>query len=76
MVEAFQILGRLQRPDGIAVTGSYLGQLLAAKGATEEARGVYGDSLAAARKLGLEDMARQIEELIESLPTAGETGSA
>jgi tetratricopeptide (TPR) repeat protein len=76
LFEAFQILGRLQQPDGIAVTGNFLGQLLAAKGATKEARGVYVDSLAAARKLGWEDMARQIEELIESLPGPGETDHA
>jgi hypothetical protein len=37
---------------------------------------VYVDSLAAARKLGWEDMARQIEELIESLPGPGETDHA
>jgi len=76
LTEAFQIFGRLQRPDGIAIVGSILGQFLMAGGASEDAREVFEQSLAAARKLGRGEMAREIEELIESLPAAGETGSA
>jgi tetratricopeptide (TPR) repeat protein len=76
LVEAFQILRQLQRPDGIANVGIILGQFLVAGGANENARKVFGDSLAAARKLEWDDMAREIEELIESLPAPGKTDRA
>ena len=75
MVEAFQIF-RLQRPDGIAIVGGYLGQFLIAASDINEARQVLGDSLAAASKLGWVDRAQQIEQLIRSLPPDGAADGA
>ena len=68
LMESFQIFVGLQRPDGIAVVGRTLGQLLLAAGQADQARQVLGDSLAAAAKLGWTDMARQISELLNPRP--------
>ena len=68
LIESFQILGHLQRPDGIATVGITLGQLLIAAGQTDLARQVLGDSLAAAAKLGWTDMVQQISELLNPQP--------
>jgi hypothetical protein len=48
-VESFQINGRLRRPDGIAVVGVALGQLLMDVGQPDQARDVLSDSLAATK---------------------------
>ena len=68
LIESFQILGRLQRPDGIAMVGMTLGQLLIAGGATDLARRLLDDSLAAATKIGRTDMVQQINELLNPPP--------
>ncbi|MGA2826055.1 MAG: CHAT domain-containing protein [Streptosporangiaceae bacterium] len=68
LIESFQILGHLQRPDGIATVGITLGQLLMAAGQTDSARQALGDSLAAATKLGWTDMVQQINELLNPPP--------
>jgi tetratricopeptide (TPR) repeat protein len=68
LLESFPILGRLQRPDGIAMVGSTLGQLLIAAGQADQARQVLGDSLAAAAKLGWTDLVQQINELLNPPP--------
>jgi tetratricopeptide (TPR) repeat protein len=75
LAESFQILLRLQRPDGITTVGGVLGQLLMALGANDQARGVLAVSMVAARKLGWEDDVRQIQELLDSLPPAERTDS-
>ena len=67
-MESFQILGRLQRPDGIAVVGTTLGQLLMAAGQPDQARQVLSDSLAAAAKIGWTDAVQQINELLNPQP--------
>jgi hypothetical protein len=72
LTESFQITGRLRRPDGIAVVGGTLGQLLMAAGQADQARRVLGGALAAATKLGWTDMARQINELLNEQPQHGE----
>ncbi|TCC00512.1 tetratricopeptide repeat protein [Micromonospora zingiberis] len=71
LVEAFQILVQLQRPDGIAVVGGTLGWLLASAGRIDEARLVLEGSLAAAQKIGMTDRVRAISELLGSLPEEG-----
>ena len=67
-MESFQILSRLQRPDGIAAVGSTLGQLLIAAGQADQARQVLGDSLAAATKIGANGLVEQIGELLDGQP--------
>jgi tetratricopeptide (TPR) repeat protein len=64
LVESFQIMGRLQRPDGIAAVGITLGQLLMAAGRLDQARDVLSDSLAAATKIGWTDAIQQIHDLL------------
>lgn len=71
-MESFQILGRLQRPDGIAVVGPALGQLLIAAGQADQARLVLADSLAAAPKICWTGMAQQISELLDPPATTNE----
>src|SRR5262249_61820734 len=51
LMESFQILGRLQQPDGIATVGMTLGELLIAAGQTDLARQGLDASLAAATKI-------------------------
>ena len=68
LIESFQILSQLQRPDGIAVVGMTLGQLLMASGQTDDARQVLGDSLAAAAKIGWTDTVEKITELLNPPP--------
>ena len=71
-MESFEILGRLQRPDGIAVVGWTLGQLLTAAGQADPARQVLSDALAAATMIGWTDLAQQISKLLNPPPDAGE----
>ncbi len=68
LIESFQILRHLQRPDAIAVVGKTLGQVMIAAGRADEAREVLADSSAAATKIGQLDLANQIEDLISQLP--------
>jgi hypothetical protein len=72
LTEAFDILGHLQRPDGIAVTGITLGQLLLDAGQTGQARQVLASSLAAAARLGWTDMAQRISDLLNPAATVNE----
>ncbi len=72
LVESFQILGRLQRPDGIAVVGAALGRLLLAAGQADQGRQVLGDSLAAATKIGWTGMVEHISELLNPPDTTNE----
>jgi tetratricopeptide (TPR) repeat protein len=64
LVESFQINGRLQRPDGIAVVGLALGELLIAAGHADQARPVLSESLVAATKIGWTEAIQQISELL------------
>jgi hypothetical protein len=64
MVESLKFLKQLRRPDGIAVVGFTLGQLLMAAGRADEARDVLADSRAAAVKMGMTDRVRQIDDLL------------
>jgi hypothetical protein len=64
LAESFQIMGRLQRPDGIAPVGIALGQLLMAAGQFDQARDVLSDSLAAATKIGWTAGVQQINDLL------------
>ena len=67
MVESFQINMRLQRPDGLAVVGFMLGQLLVAA-EDPQARKVLGASLTAATKIGWTDLGTPA--LVVSIPLA------
>ncbi|MEU5294058.1 CHAT domain-containing protein [Streptomyces umbrinus] len=64
LVTSFQLLLKLQRPDGIAVVGAALGQLLLAAGERGQARQVLQTSRAAAAKVGLADVVDRLDELL------------
>jgi hypothetical protein len=53
--------------------GKTLGQLLMAAGATDPARQVLGDSLAAATKIGWTEGIKQINQLLNPGPQEEET---
>jgi tetratricopeptide (TPR) repeat protein len=72
LAESFEILGRLRRPDGIAVVGSTLGELLMAADKAELARQVLGEALTAAANIGWADMIQQINKLLYPEMTAEE----
>jgi hypothetical protein len=63
LAESFAINKKLQRPDGIAMTGLLLGQFLAARGQTDDAVKVLDDSAAAFEKLGMTAKAAEAIEL-------------
>ncbi|GIE40872.1 SAV_2336 N-terminal domain-related protein [Actinoplanes lobatus] len=67
LLKAFEILERLQRPDGIAVVGVTLGELLAAIGEPDSARKVWEKSLAAATKIGFTDLIERISALLRNI---------
>ncbi|GAA0430645.1 hypothetical protein Aca07nite_39520 [Actinoplanes capillaceus] len=67
LVKAFQILEHLQRPDGLAVVGNTLGQLLIAYGETDTARQVLETSHAAARKIAATALEQHLGELLRKL---------
>ena len=62
------MLRHLQRPDGIAIVGTTLGQLLIAAGQADQARQVLSDSLSAASKIGWTSMIQQISDLLNQVP--------
>uniref|UniRef100_A0AAU3HWY3 CHAT domain-containing protein n=1 Tax=Streptomyces sp. NBC_01393 TaxID=2903851 RepID=A0AAU3HWY3_9ACTN len=66
LVTSFQLLLKLQRPDGIAVVGATLGQLLLAAGERGQARQVFQTSRAAAAKIGFADAVDQLDELLKA----------
>jgi tetratricopeptide (TPR) repeat protein len=68
LIESFQINIQLQRPDGIAVVGSQLGELLLAAGQDDQGRQVLEAAVTAAAKIGWTDMARQISQLLQPQP--------
>ncbi len=68
LIEAWGILGKHGRAEGIGAVGSIFGQVLTAAGAISEAREVLGHSAAAFRQLGRETEAEQVEALIAQLP--------
>ena len=72
LVTSFQLLLKLQRPDGIAVVGTTLGQLLLAAGKRERARQVFQTSRAAAAKIGLSDVIDEVDELLKAADDGNE----
>ncbi|WP_307798210.1 tetratricopeptide repeat protein [Actinoplanes flavus] len=67
LVKAFQILEHLQRPDGLAVVGNTLGQILMAYGETDAARQVLETSRAAARKIAATALEQHLGRLLRKL---------
>ncbi|MBW6436890.1 tetratricopeptide repeat protein [Actinoplanes hulinensis] len=67
VVKAFQILEHLQRPDGLAIVGNTLGQMLIANGETDTARQVLETSRAAARKIAATALEQHLGELLRKL---------
>ena len=67
LAESYQAFSRLQRPDGIAVVGNRLGQLLIAAGQPGQARQVLTPSRDAATKISMADLAEQISGLLAQL---------
>ncbi len=67
LLEAWGILERLGRTEGLAVVGRTLGQLLAGAGLRDEARAVLGISAGAWRKLGRGQEAEAVEALLGGL---------
>ncbi|WP_432033190.1 tetratricopeptide repeat protein [Streptomyces antibioticus] len=72
LVTSFQLLLKLQRPDGIAVVGATLGQLLLAAGEHGQAREVFQTSRAAAAKIGFADAVDQLDELLKATDDGNE----
>ncbi|MEV6499322.1 CHAT domain-containing protein [Streptomyces prunicolor] len=72
LVTSFQLLLKLQRPDGIAVVGTILGQLLLAAGEREQARQVFQTSRAAAAEIGFADAVDQLDELLNATDDGNE----
>ncbi|MGZ9930638.1 CHAT domain-containing protein [Streptomyces sp. NC-S4] len=65
LVTSFQLFVKLQQPDGIAIGGAMLGQLLLASGERGQARQVFQASRAAAVKIGLVDIVDELDELLK-----------
>ena|SRR6266436_1817891 len=65
--EAYAIMSKLGRAEGIAVIGQLVGQILAANNEPEEARAVLRRSAEMYRKLGREDDAKEADDLIRRL---------
>ncbi|WP_239148828.1 tetratricopeptide repeat protein [Streptomyces sp. SID12501] len=72
LVTSFQLLLKLQRPDGIAVVGATLGQLLLVAGKQGQARQVFQTSRASAAKIGLSDVVDQLDELLNATDDGNE----
>ncbi|MFF4537946.1 CHAT domain-containing protein [Streptomyces aureus] len=66
LITSFQLFLKLQRPDGIAVVGATLGQLLLATGERGQARHVFQASRAAAAKIGFADTVDLLDELLKA----------
>jgi tetratricopeptide (TPR) repeat protein len=66
--ESFAVTRKLGRVDGIAAVGTMLGQLLAQLDQHNEARMVFGEAQAAYAKLGQQEAATQIGQLLDRLP--------
>ena len=64
LIESFRIMHQLQRPDGIAIVGMTLGELMQAVGLADEAHQVLVKSSAAATKIDQPDLVGQIDELL------------
>ena len=67
VIEAFQILRQLQRPDGIGAVGVTLGELLVAGGLTDDARQVLGEARQAADKVGDAELVGRVDRLLGRL---------
>jgi tetratricopeptide (TPR) repeat protein len=67
IIEAYDIMSKLGRADGIAVIGMVFGQMLAASGNPEEARHALRRSAEMFLKLGQEDHAKAAYDLIQQL---------
>ncbi|HEX6202902.1 MAG TPA: hypothetical protein VF100_07865, partial [Thermoanaerobaculia bacterium] len=70
LAESFRLNKKLQRVDGIAFSGSFLGQVLARAGHREEALSVLADSASAFEKMGREEEATQVRALREEIGKA------
>ena len=73
LMKSFQLLYQLQRADGVAIVGFTLGQLMLAAGETEQAHQVLTAALTAATKIGHEQLAGHINELLNQ-PHEGTAG--
>ncbi|MGC5031049.1 hypothetical protein [Micromonospora sp. DT229] len=73
LVTSFNLLIHLRRPDGMAVVGHTLGQILVIAGLSDEARPVLELSLAAARKVDMTDYVQAISHLLANLSEQGKT---
>ncbi|MBO3741914.1 tetratricopeptide repeat protein [Actinoplanes flavus] len=72
LIKAYQILDHLQRPDGLALVGNVLGQLLIAYGERDTARTVLEKSLAAARKIGNTSLVDHVRGLLDRIGAGAE----
>jgi hypothetical protein len=68
--EAYEIVLKLGRAEGVAVIGMTLGQILAANDEREDARRVLQLSAEMYGKLGREESARRADDLIRRLGLA------
>jgi hypothetical protein len=67
ILEAYEIVSKLGRAEGIAVIGAVAGQILAASKETERARAVLQHSAEMYRRLGRGEEASGVELLIQQL---------
>ncbi|MFC8720630.1 tetratricopeptide repeat protein, partial [Kitasatospora sp. NPDC057198] len=67
LVTSFQLLVKLRRPDGIAVVGINLGQVMLAAGARAQARRVLQECRAAAAVIGAANIVSRADELMETI---------
>ncbi|MEM9294025.1 MAG: tetratricopeptide repeat protein [Acidobacteriota bacterium] len=67
--KSYQLNLQLGRLDGIAFVGLDLGQMLCAGGNLEEGRTILQRSLEGFRKLGLQQEANRVEQILASLPS-------
>ncbi|MFJ4557774.1 CHAT domain-containing protein [Streptomyces massasporeus] len=66
LVTSFQLFLKLQRPDGIAVVGAVLGQILMVADERGRAREVLQASRAAAAKIGFAEVFDHLDELLKA----------
>jgi tetratricopeptide (TPR) repeat protein len=71
LTESFKLSRTLQRVDAVAHVGAVLGQVLAAAGAVTEATAVLNESAEAFDRIGYEQQAAEVRELIDRLTKTG-----
>jgi len=72
--ESFALLMQLGRVEGLGAVGAMLGQILLASGDRENGGKVLGIAIQSLRKMGRDDDARQLQELLDQGEADGQGG--